>query len=75
MGLTQEKWDRLEFIYLITQAQATREANLAARTALYQEQTTAKRVARLALQRVTENPEATPEQLLEAARLLAELAH
>lgn len=30
MGLTQEKRDRLEFIDLITQAQATREANLAA---------------------------------------------
>ena len=56
-------------------AQATREANLAARTAWYQEQTTARRVARLALQRVTENPDATPAELLEAARLLAELTH
>lgn len=56
-------------------AQATREANLAARTAWYEEQAAARRVARLALQRVTDNPEATPEQLLEAARLLAELTH
>lgn len=29
--------------------------------------------ARVALQRVTENPDATPAELLEAARLLAEL--
>lgn len=56
------------------QAQATREANTAARTALYQEQTAAKRAARLALQRVTESPDATPAELLEAAKLLAELA-
>ncbi|MEY8419502.1 hypothetical protein AALA83_09500 [Oscillospiraceae bacterium 44-5] len=56
-------------------AQATHEANLAARTAWYEEQTAARRVARLALQRVTEDPEAAQEQLLEAARLLAELAH
>ena len=58
-----------------TQAQATRERNLAARTALYQEQTAAKKAARLALQRVTESPDATPAELLEAARLLAELTH
>ena len=57
------------------QAQTTRERNLAARTALCEEQTAAKRVARTALQRVTENPDATPAELLEAARLLAELAH
>ena len=55
------------------QARATREAHLAARTALCQEQTAAKRAARLALQRVTESPEATPGELLEAAKLLAEL--
>ena len=56
-----------------TQARATREANIAARTALYQEQTAAKRAARLALQRVTESPTATPGELLDAAKLLAEL--
>lgn len=54
-------------------AQATREANNAARTALYAEQAAAKRAARLALQRVTESPDATTAELLEAAKLLAEL--
>lgn len=39
-------------------ARATRDANAA---------------ARIALQRVTENPDATPVELLEAAKLLAEL--
>lgn len=56
-----------------TQAQATKEANLAARTALYEEQAAAKRAARLALQRVAESQDATPAELLEAAKLLAEL--
>ena len=54
-------------------AQATREQNLEARTALYQEQAAAKRAARLALQRVTEREDATAAELLEAARLLAEI--
>lgn len=54
-------------------AQATRERNLEARTALYQEQAAAKRAARLALQRVTESEDATAAELLEAARLLAEI--
>ena len=54
-------------------SQATREANIAARTALYEEQAAAKRAARLALQRVTESPDATTAELLEAAKLLAEL--
>lgn len=54
-------------------AQATREANAAARSALYAEQAAAKRAARLALQRVTESLDATPAELLEAAKLLAEL--
>lgn len=56
-------------------AQATRERNLAAQAALSEERVSSKRAARLALQRVTENPDATPAELLEAARLLAELAH
>lgn len=55
------------------QAQTTREANAAARSALYAEQAAAKRAARLALQRVTESPDATTAELLEAAKLLAEL--
>ena len=54
-------------------AQATREANTAARAAWFEEQTAAKRAARLALQRVTESPDATPVELLDAAKLLAEL--
>lgn len=54
-------------------AKATRESNLAAQTARMEEQTAAKQAARLALQRVTENPDATPAELLEAAKLLAEL--
>lgn len=55
------------------QAQATRAANLAAQTARMEEDTAARRAARLALQRVTESPEATPAELLEAAKLLTEL--
>lgn len=56
-----------------TKAQATRERNLAAQTARIEEGTAAKQAARLALQRVTENPDASPAELLEAARLLSEL--
>lgn len=56
-----------------TKAQSTREANIAAQTARMEEDTAVRRVARLALQRVTESPDATPGELLEAARLLAEL--
>lgn len=55
------------------QAQATRVTNLAAQTARMEEDTAARRAARLALQRVTESPEATPAELLEAAKLLTEL--
>lgn len=40
---------------------------------MYQEQTAAMRAARLALQRVTEREDATAAELLEAARLLAEI--
>lgn len=47
--------------------------NQEARTALYKEQAAAKRAARLALQRVTEREDATAAELLEAARLLAEI--
>lgn len=54
-------------------AQTTKEANAATRSALYAEQAAAKRAARLALQRVTESPDATPAELLEAAKFLTEL--
>ena len=54
-------------------AQATRERNLESRTALYQEQAAAKRAERLALQRVIEREDATAAELLEAARLLADI--
>lgn len=54
-------------------ARVTRERNLEARTALYHEQAEAKRAARLALTKVFQCPDSTPEQVLEAARLLAEL--
>lgn len=55
------------------QAQATRAANTATRAVWYEEQAAAKKAARLALQRVTENPDASTAELLEAAKLLAEL--
>ena len=54
-------------------AQATRARNLEAKTALYQEQAAARRAARLAFQRVIEREDATAAELLEAARLLAEI--
>lgn len=54
-------------------AQATREKNLEARAAMYREQAAAMRAARLALQRVIEREDATAAELLEAARLLAEI--
>lgn len=54
-------------------ARATRERNQEAQTALYQEKAAANQAARLALQRVFEAPDATPEQVLTAAKLLTEL--
>lgn len=54
-------------------ARESRERNLASRTALYQEQTAAKRAARLALQRIMEDADASPEQILRAAELLLEI--
>lgn len=54
-------------------AQATRERNREARTALYQEQAQAIQAARKALQRVMESEDATPEQILRAAELLAQI--
>lgn len=55
-------------------AQATRLRNEAARAAKWREETEAKRAARQALQRVLEGASATPEQILEAAKLLVELS-
>lgn len=55
-------------------ARETRQRNTEARTALYHEQAEAKRAARLALTKVFQCPDSTPEQVLEAARLLAEIS-
>lgn len=54
-------------------AKTTRERNLEARTALYHEQAEVKRAARLALTKVFRCPDSTPEQVLDAARLLSQL--
>jgi len=55
-------------------ARATRERNKEAQARRYEEQAASIRAARLALQRVMESDDATPEQILEAARLLVEIA-
>ena len=55
-------------------AQTARERHQAARAELCQEQAQTMRAARQALQRVFEVPEATAEQVLEAAKLLVELS-
>lgn len=55
-------------------SQATRQRNLEARSKQIEEKTEAKRIARLALERVMENQESTPAEILEAARLLVELS-
>lgn len=54
-------------------AQATRERNQEAQRRRYTEQAESIRAARLALQRVMESREATPAEILEAARLLVEI--
>lgn len=54
-------------------AQATRERNQEAQRRRYTEQAESIRAARLALQRVMEAQEATPAEILEAARLLVEI--
>ena len=54
-------------------AQATRERNQAAQARRYEEQAASIRAARLALQRVMESEDATPAEILEAARLLVEI--
>ena len=55
------------------QAQETRRHNAEARVAEIRAKTAALSAARHALSRVLEDPNATPEQVLEAARLLLEL--
>ena len=54
-------------------AQATRQRNQEAQARRYAEQREAIRTARKALLRVMESGEATPAEILEAARLLAEI--
>ncbi len=54
-------------------AQATRQRNQEAQRRRHEEQAESIRVARLALQRVMEAQEATPAEILEAARLLVEI--
>ena len=51
----------------------SRRKNQESQARRFAEQAESIRVARLALQRVFEAPDATPEQVLEAARLLTEL--
>ncbi len=55
-------------------AQETRRRNEEARAAKWREEAAAKRAARQALQRVFEDASATPDQILEAAKLLVELS-
>ena len=54
-------------------ARETRIKNQEAQRRRYAEQAESIRVARLALQRVMEAQEATPAEILEAARLLVEI--
>lgn len=54
-------------------ARETRRKNEEARAARWAADAELKQAAKAALQRVFESTDATPEQILEAARLLAEL--
>lgn len=54
-------------------AQATRERNREAQARRYEEQAESIRAVRKALQRVMESEDATPEQVLRAAELLAQI--
>lgn len=54
-------------------ARATRERNREAQARRYEEQREAARTARKALLRVMEKEDATTDQILEAARMLAEI--
>lgn len=55
------------------QEKTTRQRNAEARTAFWEAEAEVRRAAKVALQKVFEHPDSTPEQILEAARLLAEL--
>lgn len=57
-----------------TQANETRQRNQEARTELLLEQASAIRSARKGAQRIIDDPKAAPAQVLEAARLLADLS-
>jgi len=56
------------------EAKATRERNLKAQAKRFEEQAACISTARLALQRITEDKDATAEDVLEAMRLLAEIS-
>ena len=56
-----------------TKAAETRRRNEELRQQHWAEELETKRAARLALTKVFQCPDSTPEQVLEAARLLAEL--
>lgn len=56
-------------------AQETRRKNEEVRRQLWQEQREAIRISKKALLRVMESTDATPEQILRAAELLAELGN
>lgn len=55
-------------------SQETRQRNRATKAMLYRERAVSTRAARLALERVCGNPEATNEEILRAAEILAKLA-
>ena len=57
----------------VEKARETRAKNAEARAAKWAADAALKQAAKTALQRVFEGAGATPEQILEAARLLAEL--
>lgn len=55
-------------------ARQNRQRSQETKAALYEEKAAANHAARLALERVCENPEATNEEILRAAEILAKLA-
>ena len=57
----------------VEKARETRAKNEAARAAKWAADAALKQAAKTALQRVFESVDATPEQILEAAKLLAEI--
>lgn len=57
----------------VEKARETRERNQEARAAKWAAEAALKQAAKTALQRVFESADATPEQILEAAKLLVEI--